>query len=217
MKRRCIAQVGLVLALSALLVTGCNWRRGLWQMGLGSFATELTVQRITPRAEFLEVNLVGSGLDLTVYVPATEECAFVLKPEEPIGYTERGVAGRFDREGVQCDSVGFGDPLIRGARQPRSSNLRSSPVPRSQASFRVMHEDEEVIMLRGRFPQARRIAWAGANDSIAVVQNTSVCRAAIEGGVASMEYRASGNNTLTLVGREGLCRIVGLVIPRPGS
>lgn len=28
-------------------------------MGLGSFATELRVQSVTPRAQFLEVNLVG--------------------------------------------------------------------------------------------------------------------------------------------------------------
>ena len=48
---------------------------------------------------------------------------------------------------------------------------------------------------------------------MAVVPNSEVCRGPIESGVASMEYRVRGPQTLTLVGRNGLCVIRALVMP----
>jgi hypothetical protein len=103
--------------------------------------------------------------------------------------------------------------LIRRARQPRGDNLRSSPVPRAQASFRTLYEDGDLVLLRGRFPLAFHVGWAGGDDSVAVVDNVARCRGPIESGVASMEYRPSGRNTLALVGSGGLCRIEGLILP----
>ena len=213
MHGRPITRIGFVLVLASLLVSSCSWRKTLWEVGLGSFATDLSVARVVQRHTYLEATLVGHGLALTVYVPASEECAFVLKHEEPVDYVERGIGGRYEREGVSCDAVGIGDPLIRRARQPRSSSQRSSLLPRSQATFSKLYEDDGVIMLRGRFPEATRIGWALAEDCVAVVENTPVCRKAAEGGVASMEYRPSGRNTLALVSSQGLCRLIGLVIP----
>jgi hypothetical protein len=45
------------------------------------------------------------------------------------------------------------------------------------------------------------------------VDNVARCRGPIERGVASMEHRPSGRNTLALVGDGGLCRIEGLILP----
>jgi len=86
-------------------------------------------------------------------------------------------------------------------------------VPRAQATFRTLYEDEDVVLLRGRFPLASRIGWSRGDDSVVVVGNVERCRGPVEKGVASMEYRQAGRNTLTLVGVGGLCRIEGLIQP----
>jgi hypothetical protein len=126
------------------------------------------------------------------------------------------VGGRFEREGQSCDSVGFGDPLIRRARQPRAGTLQGVPVPREQATYRILYEDADVVLLRGRFPLAFTIGWTGGGDTVAAVENVDRCRGPVEARVASMEYRPAGPNTLALIGDGGLCRIEGLIQP-PGS
>ncbi len=211
---RLLAIVAVAAALS-LVSAACNWRTNMWRMGLGSWATDLTVARVVPRWVYLESTLVGHGLSLTVYTPASEACVHVMQPEEPVDYVERGVGGRFLRDDVQCDTVGIGPPLVHRTRGGRGGSLRTQPIPREQSTFQVVFEDEEVMLLRGRFVLASRIGWRGGHDSVAVVPNESRCRLAVDGGVASMEFRPAGRNTLSLVSREGPCRIIGLVIPPP--
>jgi len=180
---------------------------------MGSFATDLSVVRLVPRGQYLEVSLLGHGLSLDVYTPRNEACSRVLEPEVQVDYVERGIAGRLERDGRSCDAVGIGGSRVRRARQPRGSDLRSSPIPRAQATFREIHRDEEVILARGRFPLASRVGWRGAGDTVAVVPNDEICRGALEGGVASMEYRPAGRTTLSLVGSGALCPIIGLILP----
>lgn len=213
MRVRWVASTALLVGLTLLLPAGCSWRKSAWELGFGSLVNELSVVRVLPVGPYLETTLAGEGLTLTTYAPTSEDCILVLEPEAKVRYVERGVGGRYERGDRRCDAVGYGDPLIRGARKPRSSSLRSSPVPRSQAVFTTLYQDERRILLRGRFPQARRIGWVGADDCVAALENTPACHAAADGGVASMEYRASGKNTLSLVSGEGLCVLVGLAMP----
>ena len=205
----------LVIALVAAFgMAGCSsWQKTTWELGMGGFGMELLVSHLDERGPYLDVGLSGHGLHLRSFVPATDVCRAVLRPEAAVKYVERGVGGRFEREEHSCDAVGFGDPLIRGARQPRAGSLRSAPVPRAQATFRTIYEDADVVLLRGRFPLAYSIGWAGGEDSVAVVQNVARCRGPVEKGVASMEYRPAGRNTLALVGDKGLCRVEGLILP----
>ena len=215
--RRCASparpSTPLVLVLIGTLGLACSGRTA-WELGLGSFTADFDVVRVVPRHQWLEATVSGNGLALRFYAPASEDCTWVLTPEAEVEYVERGVGGRYQRGDRRCDAVGIGDPLLQRARHPRSGSLRSSPVPRSQATFRAVYRDNDVIMLRGRFPEARRIGWAGADDTVAVLPHTDECELAAEGGVASMEFRASGRNTLALVSKKGLCRIVGLILPK---
>ncbi len=203
------------LLLAATPTLGCSWQKGLWELGLGSFGADLFVVGVARRGDYLEATLARHGLAIRTYAPVSEDCGFVLQPEAMVSYVERGIGGRFEREGVRCDAVGIGDPQLQRARQPRGDTLSRSPVPRSQATFRRIYQDDEVILLHGRFPEAARIGWARADDCVAVVPNTPACQAAVADGVASMEYRAAGRDTLSLVSGRGPCRIVGLAIPRP--
>jgi hypothetical protein len=214
-------RLGFPLALAGLFALavgpGCNWRRHAWELGLGSFVNEMRVVHVERRGPYLDAVLANSSLELRVFAPADATCAQVLAPEATVGYVERGIGGRFTRGELACDAAGIGDPLMQNARRPRGSDLRDSPVPRAQATFREIYRDEDVIVLHGRFPLASRVGWARGDDSVAVVANTPACRTAIEEGVASMEYRPAGANTLTLVSREGPCRIDGLLRPPAGG
>ncbi len=200
--------------VAGLGVAGCaGWQKTTWELGMGGFGMELFVVHLDERGPYLDVGLAGHGLDLRSFAPASDACRAVMRPEAVVDYRERGIAGRFEREDQSCDAVGYGEPLVRGVRRIRAGDLQSSPVPRAQATFRTIHEDADVVLLRGRFPLASKIGWAGGEDSVVVVDNVARCRGAIERGVASMEYRPSGRNTLALVGDKGLCRIEGLILP----
>jgi hypothetical protein len=203
----------LVLLLLGVAIAGCgtSGRGAAWQLGFGSFATDLTVMRVVPRGDYLDTTLVGHGLSLEVFTPASEVCARVLQREGLVDYVERGMAGRLERDGDSCDAVGIAGARVRRARQPR--RRASSPIPRAQATFQTTYEDDDLILLRGRFPLVTQIGWSGGGDIIAAVPNEPICRDAIEGNVASMEFRPSGRTSLSLVGRDGLCPITGLITP----
>lgn len=201
----------LVLAL-ALPSLACSWRRTAWELGLGSFATDLTVARVAGRGPYREATLVGHGLTLEVLAPDTATCRHVLAAEASVDYVERGVGGHYERDGSTCVAAGGGLRLV-GSRQPRATTLAEEPVPRSQATFAVLHADDEVMLLRGRFPEAWRVGWPGGDDTVVMVPNVPVCRSAIGGGVASMEYRAGDRVPLALVGADGLCPIQALARP----
>jgi hypothetical protein len=164
----------LAVALAAAVgVGGCSWRKSAWELGMGGFGMELFVAHLDERGRYLDVGLAGHGLHLRSFAPASEECRAVLRKGTSVGYVERGIGGRFEREGQSCDAVGFGDPLIRGARRPRDGSLRSSPVPRAHATFRTIYEDADVLLLRGRFPLASKIGWVGVEDSVAVERDAT--------------------------------------------
>lgn len=202
-----------IACLVCALLLGCNTRAALWQLGFGSFATDLAVVGVADRDRWLDATLHGHGLTLRTFVPDTEVCRRVLSPEERVDYVERGIAGRFERDDEHCDAVGFGSPLIDRARRGRATSLRSNPIPRAQATFEVVFEDEDVILARGRFPLASTLGWTGSSDTVAVFPNNERCRVPLSKGVASMEYRTSGRYTLTLVSSDGQCPFEGLIQP----
>jgi hypothetical protein len=204
----------MTVGLVVVGLLACSPRKTLWEAGLGSFTTDLSVVGAVTRSDWLDVVLEGHGLTLRTFVPADEVCSRVLEPDQVVDYVERGIAGRFVRGDEACDAVGFGSPLIDRARRGRATSLRSTPIPRAQATFRIIFVDEEVILARGRFPLASTLGWTGSSDTIAVFPNSDLCRAPLEKGVASMEYRAAGRQTLTLVSSDGQCSFEGLIQPR---
>jgi len=202
------APIALCLALSMLL-PACNTRKVGWELGAGM--TGMTVASSVTRGPYLDVVLEGAGVTLRTFTPASQACAEILRTEATVDYVARGW-GRFRRDSLECDAVGIGEPWLSRGRTGRAST--STPIPRAQATFDVMFEDDEVLLLRGRFPLASLLEWAGSADTVAVLPRAPGCPAD-ESGVASMEYRASGRNTLSILGTNGLCRIEGLIQPPP--
>ena len=49
---------------------GCSPRQTLWQLGLGSWTTDLTVVGVTTRSDWYDATLEGHGLGLRTFTPA---------------------------------------------------------------------------------------------------------------------------------------------------
>ncbi len=199
----------------ACALAGCNPQKTLWQLGLPTFRTPFTVGSLVERGGYLDATLAGSGFELRTFAPADDLCRVVLEPETQVEYVAVGPVGAFRRGDEQCHAVGIGSLREWRNRRPATQSLRDTPVPRVQASYRVVHRDDEVIFLRGRFPLASNLGFAGGGDTIAVVPNVPLCQRPIESGVSSMQFYPSGRRVLVLVSDRGLCDIVGLIQPLP--
>jgi hypothetical protein len=196
---------------ASLVLAACNTERTLYQMG---FDTDVVVTRVEPRGGYLDATLQSGAGTIRLFVPPTEECRSVLAPETTVEFESVG-AGRVSRDGVECDAAGFG-PVEELSRRRPDPTVATSPIPREQADWQVVHQDTEVSFLRGRFPLSFLVGWSGGEDTIAVVSSAPHCREIAARGVGSLEYRPRGEDTLALVGRDRLCRIEALIRPPPG-
>lgn len=182
-------------------------------LGLPGVADWTRVEDVTDRAGFLDTMLRGENLVRRLYFPGTETCRAIVLPDAEIEYVRGGKWGVVRNEAGVCEPVGIG--LLQGwrDRRPRPVERRT---PRSQASFTLFYQDEEVALVRGRFPLANRIGWVGGEDTIAVIPRRPECQGPLESGVSTMEYRISGRHPFLLGPGQGRCPIIGFIRPPPG-
>ena len=86
--------------------------------------------------------------------------------------------------------------------------------PTAAARFQLIHEDEEVFIVRGRFPLTNRIGWTRGDDTAAVLPVNDACRAKVEKGHGTLEYHNSGPVAYEIRGPAGRCVLEGLLIPQ---
>lgn len=180
--------------------------------GLSKQRTSMTVSAVTPRGPYLEAELDMSGKVFFGYALPSEACSGVFEPAAEVVYVDSGPLGWFERGELRCQLLGVGNLRIWRDRSRRSS---AQLAPRSQASYRLIHRDDEVALLRGVFPQASRLGFSGSSDLVAIVPVSDVCSGPIERNTSSLEYRDKGANVLALVGADGLCNLRGLAQPPP--
>lgn len=212
--------LGLLAALALPLAPGCGTggaRKAIWQLGIPGVESPFVVTSTTRRGAYLDVTLAGGGYTLRSFAPASEACLAVLETEERVQWVASGSTGAFRRQGRECRAAGIGSLHEWRARGPRPQTLTETPVPREQASYRAVYRDEDVVMLRGRFPLARLLGWSELGDTIAVVPRTEACDGPASRSTSSMEYRPSGRPVLALVSEHGLFAIVGLLRPQGPS
>jgi hypothetical protein len=209
MQRGAPALLALGLLVGAL--SACNTQKAGFQMGAPGVGTDMAVSKLKQRAGYLDVTLAGNGWSLRTFLPANEVCTRVTRGEAAVRYLNSGPYGTVERDGERCEAAGMGSLHEWRDRQPRSQS--ASIIPSGRAEFRTVYEDEEVVFLRGRFPQTGRVGFSGMGDSIAVVANSAVCQRPIESGRATIEFFPGGRNVLTLGSRDGRCPIEGLIRP----
>jgi hypothetical protein len=204
-KRRCVGCVAAV-ALAAAAVPAHVEAQG----------TEVAITSLVPRWSYLDATLDLRPQPLRFLFPDEGACRTLLRPDSRVTYVRRGPLGELrNAAGDRCEPVGIAS--LRAWRDRSVRPRTATPVPRAQATFRIVHRDGELAFARGRFPLATLVGWTGAEDTIALIPDDESCRAPLEAGVASMEFRFSGRVPYRLVtGRES-CPIVGFVRPLPAG
>jgi hypothetical protein len=195
----------------ALLAAGCSTSLARTMPGLPFMSAPSHVGIVEAHGPYLDAR-IGNGKELRLLFPATEQCQKVVTPEAPVEYTQSGRAGVVEGEAGRCEAVGIIDLAQWRDRRPRSGPLGvSAGIPRDTATFRTMYEDEDVILLRGRFLIAAEIGWIG-DDTVALLPNSAACRPHVQRGEATVQFHVSSKIAFRLVG-EGECPILGFALP----
>jgi hypothetical protein len=171
----------------------------------------MAVLRVEPRFGYLDTALQGPGFELRSFLPASDRCRHVVGGET-VAYLSDSPYGTLLRGDQRCEAAGIGSLRQWRDRRPRDAYARSI-VPSAQASYREVYRDAEVAFLRGHFPLAHKLGFAGLGDVIAVVPLTPVCQPALGRDTATLEYFEAGRNVLTLSSAEGRCNLEGLIRP----
>jgi hypothetical protein len=182
------------------------------------------VTDVVARGDYLDAKLMGAGVDhlggrlvrpgmaLRFFFPREPTCQAVLLPGAEEEYVKAGKLGRVRSESGVCDPVGVASLRAWRDRRPRGRQDRIR-VPRSQAVFKPIYRDEEIVLVRGRFPLASRIGWVGEHDTIAAIPRRPECEKVLERGAASLEYRVAGQDPFRLIEDKGYCPVVGFIQP----
>lgn len=215
---RRLRSLALRVGLAALAISGlaCAGGPGKARETTGRVARppdprwETVVVSARPRGAYLEVRLVGVDVDLTLIFPATELCAETLAPASSATWQQSGHFGYVrGAGGEKCTAVGVAS--LRAWRATRGpSTALGQPFPPETAHYEVVHRDEEVVQLRGRFPLTYLAAIPGGVDIVAFVPNSEACRRPIEDGEAMLAYRDSGPVSFQL---GAACRVTGFARP----
>jgi hypothetical protein len=196
--------ISTVVACAALslLLAGCS--------NLPGMPTSSSVQTVVERGPFLDVQITQGGKPRRYFTPQSEPCRSLLEPEAPIDYVALGPLGQLQSGEVVCVPVGIGTLAAWRDQRPRPM---VGPLPARQADYRVEYQDQDLAMLRGRFPLLGLIAWPGLGDTLVVIPKTPACQPLMDRGTATIEYRVAGPDPYVLLSGDQRCPVQGLIQP----
>ena len=192
----------LACALSGAGLLGCA--------NLPGMAKSSTVQSVVERGPYLDVEISQGSSTRRYFAPAKEPCRSLLRAEADIDYVSLGPLGQFQSGEVVCDPVGIGSLAAWRDQRPRPE---VGPLPARQADYRLEYQDQDLAMLRGRFPLLGLIAWPGMGDTLVVLPQTPPCQQLMKQSVATIEYRVVGPDPYVLLAGDKRCPVQGLIQP----
>jgi hypothetical protein len=154
------------------------------------------------------VNVSRGNSTQRFFTLANEPCLSVLRPEAAVDYVSLGPLGQFRAGDLRCDPVGIGSLAAWRDQRPRH---RGGPLPVGQANYRVEYQDQDLAMLRGRFPLLGMIGWPGMGDTIVLVPQAPPCQALLERSTATIQFRVAGPDPFVLFNAGQHCAVLGLV------
>ncbi len=188
-------RAAIPFAVLTLLVGACAGPKG-------SYVSQSIV-----RGPYIDAVLSVPDGDWRFLFPNNPTCAAMLKVEAPLTYTQRGIFGRTtSADGSVCDPVGTAS-LTKWRR--RRGRQEGEMAPSSRADWKIIHRDNEVLLLRGRFAVASRLGLGSTWDAVMMVANDDLCRPIAESGNATLTFRTSGSRVLDL----GACPVIGIASP----
>ncbi len=177
---------------------------------LPGMATSSTVQSVVERGPYLDVEISQGSSTRRYFVPAKEPCRSLLRAEAAIDYVSLGPLGQFQSGEVVCDPVGIGSLAAWRDQRPRPE---VGPLPARQADYRLEYQDQDLAMLRGRFPLLGLIAWPGMGDTLVVLPQIPPCQQLMKQSVATIEYRVVGPDPYVLLDGDKRCPVQALIQP----
>ena len=205
--------LGLLLIAVGALASACSWDSVLAAAGLPGTHFDADVGPATVRGDYLDARVEAGGFDYRFLFPNDPVCRSLLA-ESDLRFVWLAVLGRVTNGRQQCDAVGVMSLRAWRDRQPRPPG---GPLPRAAANFDVVYSDPDLFQLLGRFPLASQLGFTGTQQLVLVLPNAGACKRFDGSGTASMEYRATGPDPLTLISGDRLCVVEGVAQPvRPG-
>jgi hypothetical protein len=205
----------LRIGLAVALVLGCGGQgpRLDEPSGFPGVSTAYQVTLVVPRGPYLDAMLERERSSLRLFFPADDACRRVVRIEAMLEYRATSVPGTVSNAQEECEAIGIGSLRFWRDRRPRQSR---QVIPRGNAEFRLVYQDSELSLVRGRFPYANQVGWAGGWDTLAALPRNAACDALVARGSASIEFRHAGPEAFRLVTGEGRCTIEGFLRPVPG-
>lgn len=176
--------------------------------------TEVEVREVRPVGPYVAATLVGRDHAFHFFFPVSTGCQTLIFDGNRARYLPEGTFGTVKGEpGERCSPVGVAELPYWRDFQPRRRSAYLAP--REQAEFHPIHEGDEYLLVRGRFPLAVELKWPEPMDAVAFLPVTVACRAQLDMVKTTMEFRARGPEALVLEGPDGVdsCPIRGLALP----
>lgn len=180
--------------------------------GLAS-AGEVFVRSREALGPYLSVRLTGEH-EHRLLLPNRPACVALSRPEARVRYLDRGFPGRLEAvagDAGRCEASGVLDLERTRDRRPRP---KVPFAPRKTAFWEVIHRDGRHALLRGRFPLAHLVGFAGGGDLVAVVADDESCAGLLASERGALEFRDTGT-ALRLSAGGSRCALLGLARPRP--
>ena len=204
------------IGLAVALVLGCGGQGPRMEepSGLPGVSTAYQVTLVVPRGPYLDAMLERESSSLRLFFAASDVCRRVVQVEAVVEYRATSVPGTVRNVQEECEAVGIGSLRFWRDRRPRQSR---QVIPRGNAEFNFFYQDSELTLVRGRFPYANQVGWAGGWDTIAALPRNAACDGLVARGSASIEFRHAGPEAFRLVTGEGRCTIEAFLRPLPGD
>lgn len=206
--------------LPALLACAGAKRAGrAVEQELNPFASaRVAVVAVAVHGPYLVADIQGASGgrgDLTLLAPGTDPaCLRILRPEAWVTYRKHGHFGRFEDGEDVCDAVGVASLAAWRDRQPRGP-LPRAVIPRATVRFREIARDDDVVLVRGRFPLVGHAGIPAGHDLVALLPTLPACARPLERGEGSLEFVPAGRVAFRIVGDGGPCPVLGFALPLP--
>jgi len=205
-------RLGVVVA--GCIALACTTDEVVVQSGIPGARASAQVELVAERGDQLDVISRAGGRETRFFVPNDAACRSLFTGEQAVSWSNSGRFGRFQAGDRTCDPVGVLSLAEWRDRRPRRQN--ASVIPRSRADLRErLYVDEELVLIRGRFPQAAQIGITGTADLVAVIPNSPECEGLEVPGSLSMEFRQAGRQPFTLINGRQRCPLLGFVLAPP--
>jgi hypothetical protein len=160
---------------------------------------------------YISAAISSGGETLGFYFEPTPDCEAMLQESAELFYRKFGHLGTLRQEERECVPVGINRIRAWTRRFPTPRNL---PIlPSLPATFREIHSDSDLVLVRGNFPLSRLVYFAGGRDAVAFLPNIPVCQPHIEQGAGFMQYKRVTQEIIWLGAAAERCQILGLARP----